>query len=35
MMTMKHIFSGFDDILGCSYEDFVEDFPFDPDALPE
>ena len=29
------IFSGFDDLLSCSYEDLVEDFPFDPDALPE
>lgn len=31
----EYIFSGFDDLLSCSYEEFVEDFPFDPDALPE
>ena len=31
----EYIFSGFDDLLSCSYEDFVEDFQFDPDSLPE
>lgn len=31
----EYIFSGFDDLLSCSYEDFVENFDFDPDALPE
>lgn len=31
----EYIFSGFDDLLSCSYEDFVENFDFDFDVLLE
>ena len=30
-----HFNSEFDNLLDSCYEDFVEDFAFDPDALPE